>query len=400
LRGLAVSFVPTAIVEPTGRPPRHRRRGLQVAALAAVVALAGAVGYVERTNPYGVSFSRALGLHDDTASGTQDNSAATSTATVEQRSLSQTTSVSGTLGYAGSYTVLAQAHGTITWLPAVGLVIQEGQVLYRVDGRPVVLLYGSTPAYRALAAGAHATDVTGSDVAELNHDLVAMGYIGSSQLDPSSDEFTWATELGLERLQDALGVTENGALALGDAVFLPTAARITAVSATPGGPAGGPVLTATSTTRQVTVELDAAAQSEIEVGDQVAITLPNNQSTPGRVTSVGTVATAPSGSGPGANSFPTVTVNIEPTDPAATGSLDQAPVQVAITTNTAQHVLAVPVNALLALSGDRYAVEVVGAGGAHHLVPVSLGLFDDADGLVQVSGSGLAPGQRVVVPAQ
>jgi len=62
-------------------------------------------------------------------------------------------------------------------------------------------------------------------------------------------------------------------------------------------------------------------------------------------------------------------------------------------------VLAVPVEALLALSSGGYVLEVVGAGGAHHLVPVSLGLFDDADGLVQVSGSGLAAGQRVVVPA-
>jgi hypothetical protein len=32
-------------------------------------------------------------------------------------------------------------------------------------------------------------------------------------------------------------------------------------------------------------------------------------------------------------------------------------------------------------------------------VPVDLGLFDDADGLVQVLGSGLKAGQRVVVPA-
>ena len=32
-------------------------------------------------------------------------------------------------------------------------------------------------------------------------------------------------------------------------------------------------------------------------------------------------------------------------------------------------------------------------------MPVSLGLFDDADGLVQVTGSGLAAGQEVVVPA-
>jgi len=40
----------------------------------------------------------------------------------------------------------------------------------------------------------------------------------------------------------------------------------------------------------------------------------------------------------------------------------------------------------------------VGADGIHHLVAVTLGLFDDADGLVQVGGSGLAPGQQIVVP--
>src|SRR5439155_2355553 len=133
--------------------------------------------------------------------------------TVTRRSLSQTTSVSGTLGYAGAYTVLAQGHGTITWLPAVGQVVHERQVLYRIDGQPVVLLYGSTPAYRALAAGATATDVTGPDVKQLNHDLVALGYISSSELDPKSDEFSWATKLGVERMQDAVGVSATGTLA-------------------------------------------------------------------------------------------------------------------------------------------------------------------------------------------
>ena len=46
---------------------------------------------------------------------------------------------------------------------------------------------------------------------------------------------------------------------------------------------------------------------------------------------------------------------------------------------------------------DPYAVEVTSPGG-RHLVLVSLGLFDDAAGLVQVSGSGLIAGQDVVVP--
>jgi multidrug efflux pump subunit AcrA (membrane-fusion protein) len=72
---------------------------------------------------------------------------------------------------------------------------------------------------------------------------------------------------------------------------------------------------------------------------------------------------------------------------------------VEIITNTVRNALVVPVNALLALAGGGYAVEVVGSDGRHRLVPVSTGLFDDADGLVQVTGSELAAGQRVVVPA-
>jgi hypothetical protein len=363
-----------------------------------VVTLAGAGALIERTNPYGISVFQPLGYHP-TSVGTQDNKAATSTYTVTRRSLSSRTSVGGTLGYAGDYTVLGQAQGTITWLPGVGQVIQEGQVLYRVDEKPVVLLYGSTPAYRALAAGSQAADVTGADVRQLNQDLVAMGYVTSSELDPNSDEFSWATKLGLERVQAALAVTATGRLALGDYVFLPGPVRVTSLPATLGGQAGGPTLKGTSTARQVTVDLDASQQSEVKVGDQVMITLPNNQTTPGQVTSVGRVATTSSSSGSGGSNTPTVTVGITPTDPNATGTLDQAPVQVAITTATVQNVLTVPVAALLALSSGGYAVEVASTGGTHQLVPVSLGLFDDADELVQVSGSGLAAGQHVVVPA-
>jgi hypothetical protein len=143
----------------------------------------------------------------------------------------------------------------------------------------------------------------------------------------------------------------------------------------------------------------------VKIGDTVAIILPNNQSTPGVVASVGTVATtassssSDSSSGSGASgSGPTITVLVTPTDPAATGSWDEAPVNVTITTASVSDALVVPVDALVALSGGGDSVEVVGTNGVHHLVSVSLGLFDDADGLVQVTGSGLDAGQRVVVP--
>ncbi len=73
---------------------------------------------------------------------------------------------------------------------------------------------------------------------------------------------------------------------------------------------------------------------------------------------------------------------------------------VSITTGSVKNALVVPVNALLALASGGYALEEAGAGGVHHLVGVQLGLFDDADGLVQITGSGVAPGTHVVVPSE
>jgi hypothetical protein len=336
----------------------------------------------------------------------------TNTVKVEKRNLSATVSQAGTLTYGAQsdgspYSVINHASGIYTRLPALGQVISQGQVLYRVNDSPVVLLYGSTPAYRTLSAGA-----TGADVAELNTDLVALGYANSAQLSPTSAAFGWATTTALVKLQAALGVTQNGMLTLGQAVFEPTAVRVTTLSAQPGGSTqtGQTVMQATSTTRIVQVALSASQQTEVAVGDTVTITLPNNKTTPGVVSSVGAVATCPSSSGSGrssssspdtcsGNSTPTITVDVTPSDPAATGTWDQAPVRVGITTASVPSALVVPVTALLAQSVGGYAVEVVGAGGIHHLVPVSLGLFDDANGLVQVTGSGLAAGQPVVVPA-
>src|SRR5487761_406348 len=325
-------------------------------------------------------------------------------------------SVDGTLTYSAQsdgspYSVINRAQGTYTKLPALGQVISQGQVLYRVNDSPVVLLYGSTPAYRTLSDGA-----AGADVAELKADLVALGYATSAQLGPTSASFWSATTTAVEKLQAALGMTQTGTLTLGQAVFEPTAVRVTTMSAQLGGntQTGETVMQATSTTRIVQVALVASQQTEVAVGDTVTITLPNNKTTPGVVSSVGAVATCPSSSGSGrsnsssaapgtdtcssGSTTPTITVDVTPSDPAATGTWDQAPVRVGITTATVPSALAVPVTALLAQSGGGYAVEVVGAGGTHHLVPVSLGLFDDADGLVQVSGSGLAVGQQVVVP--
>jgi hypothetical protein len=355
-----------------------------------------------------------------TTSGAKRPAAATplppaSTATIKMGELSATVSVNGTLTYLAQsdgspYVVINQGNGVYTELPAAGQVISQGQALYRVNDSPVVLLYGSTPTYRTLSAGDD-----GPDVAELNADLVRLGYASSDQLSPASAVFGSPTTTALEKLQRALGVTQNGTLALGQAVFEPSAMRVMTLSAQSGSAAQAnqTVMQATSTTRQVQVALDASQQINVAVGDKVTITLPNNRITPGVVSSVGTVASCPSSQGSGGansssvapgtdacssgNSTPTIPVGITPSDPATTGTWDQAPVQVGITTATVPSALAVPVTALLAQSGGGYSVEVVGPGGSNHLVAVSLGLFDDAAGLVQVTSPRLAAGQEVVV---
>ncbi len=285
--------------------------------------------------------------------------------------------------------------GAFSKLPAVGDRVSEGQTLYTVGTTPVVLLYGTTPATRNLYEGE-----SGPDVAELNKDLRALGYTSA----PKGDSFTASTASAVDAFQARIGLTETGNLALGQVVFLPTAARITTVTGVLGTDAqpGSTVLTATSTTRTVSIALDANLQSDVKVGDPVTITLPDLRTTPGVVSQVGTVATVPSSSGNNStthNTTPTITVDVTPSDPSSIGNLDQAPVTVSITNASVHDALVVPVDALLALAGGGYALEVVPAHGAHYLVPVETGLFDDAQGLVQVTGPQIHIGMRVVVPS-
>jgi peptidoglycan hydrolase-like protein with peptidoglycan-binding domain len=288
---------------------------------------------------------------------------------------------------------------TFTMLPDVGRVIARGQSVFALGGLPTVLLYGSVVPSRAFVAGMS----RGKDVAALNANLAALGY-GSGT---SDETFSAATEAAIRAFQSARGMTVTGELPLGSVVFEAGPVRVTSVTPELGASVTpGPVLAVTSTRPQVKIALNAAQQSSVKVGDQVSITLPNQQTTAGVVSSVGTVAKSPSkeggaGGGGGDNGEeggPTIEVGVTPSEPQAIGHLDEAPVSVSITTQSVPEALAVPVDALLALAGGGYALEVA-EGGVHHLEAVTLGLFDDAEGLVQVSGSGVSAGQRVVVPS-
>ena len=332
---------------------------------------------------------------------------ATGTATVVRTDLSNTIQVAGALGYRGSYGVVNEATGTAyTALPATGTAVNRGQRLYEVDGTQVMLFYGARPAWRSLSEWV----LPGPDVAQLDRNLIALGF---GKYLTVSDYYTVATSYAVGRWQQAAGLPVTGTVPLGQVVFAPGAIRVTAVAAVLGSPPqpGAQVLTATSTAPVVTAQLPVAQEYLVRSGQQVTVTLPDGvTTTPGTVAAVSSVATAPSGSGQDSGSQPSpgsgrgqesVAMTVQLNRPLAAGGFDQAPVSVSIVAAHVSAVLAVPVSALVALAGGGYAVEVVhGAGTAvtRQLVAVQTGLFSST--LVQVSGAGIAAGQRVEVPAQ
>jgi hypothetical protein len=146
----------------------------------------------------------------------------------------------------------------------------------------------------------------------------------------------------------------------------------------------------------VQVDLDASQQGEVKVGDRAQITLPGNKSVKGKVDRLGRVARiAGEEDDVGAATIPAY-IGLE--EPRKARGLDRAPVQVEITTKGVESALSVPVTALVGKSGGGFAVEVVRDGGRRELVAVELGLFDTADGRVEVEGE-LAEGEPVVVPS-
>ena len=331
------------------------------------------------------------------ASGSKEATAAAqeppaNTAKVEKGELFSMVSLDGTLTYrarpdGSPYSAVNQASGIYTELPAEGDKVDCGDVLYRVDDDPVLLLCGTVPAYRDLDIGDE-----GKDVRQLNRNLHQLGY------DPDDRDFTWKTEAALEKLQRDRGLDATGSLDLDDAVFLPRSVRISQVTGELGGSArpGAVVARATSDTLEVQVDLEASRQGEVKQGDRARITLPGNTSARGKVERLGRVARSAGKDADAGNA--TIPAYISLDEPRKARGLDKAPVQVDVTTKGVTSALSVPVTALVGNSGGGFAVEVVRDGGQRELVAVGLGLFDTTAGRVEVEGE-LDEGHQVVVPS-
>lgn len=367
--------------------------------MCAVVVAASAVG--------GVAWFLILGQERGTDDPPARDARTSPTKTVTRGDLVATFQTNGRLGYSGSHRIVGGRAGTVTWVPRPGQVIERGQPVYALDQRPVPLMFGSVPFYRALEPGSE-----GADVRQLEENLLALGFTTADEL-RVDDTYTSTTARVLTRWQHASGVDETGSLAAGDAVVAPGALRVGAVEPLVGQRTepGRAVLAGTGTGHSVRVDVPVEQRSFVREGQTVSILLPGSRTVPGRVEAVGTAADpVPSGTGdgaPSANRAGTsgcqgatcggqVTVEIAVTaSEAELGGLTEGSASVTFAADTRRDVLSVPVEALTASPEGGFLVTVVDASGPRS-VPVRTGLF--TSGRVEVSGPGIDVGIRVQVP--
>lgn len=351
------------------------KRGRAVTAAVAVAVLAATAGSLALTR---------LGS-DEESGGAKNTGLPPATAPVERGDLRDSAQADGTLGYDKERKVNAGAAGTMTWTPRTGSTVERDERLYEIDGLPVRLMYGSGPMYRTLKAGDK-----GRDVEQLERNLAELGYTGFTP----DDEYTELTAAAVKRWQKSHGAKQTGKVGPADITFAPGKVRIKSIGAGVGEQAqpGAPVLETTGSERIVTFQLDVAESRLAKAGTKVTVELPDGTTAPGKVSSVG--RTAKQGDDPQDDS-PKVTLTVSFDEPDEVDGFDQSPVTVNLTGETREDVLTVPVNALLALPGGGFGLQVV-RGGTVREVKVELGMF--AEGRVEVSGGGLREGVKVGVP--
>ncbi|MFJ4847646.1 hypothetical protein [Streptomyces sp. NPDC088733] len=365
------------------RRPGRRRTVAVVSALVAAAGLAaGGYAVTSGTHARGDSPARA---------------ASAATATVVRTDLSDSRTHRGVLGFGPGITVKGAGSGTVTELPSTGSTVKRGRQLYAVDDRPVMVFYGSTPLFRTLDKPTlRGRDVTvvadnmealGYDIGPRTNSTASGPYTGGSLVDRTGDVWTPTLAAAVKRWQKRVGMTPTGRLEVGQIVVLPGPVRVGAVTAQLGDPVAGPLMTVTRTTKAVSVPVPATDTDGITKGAHVTITLPDSHEIPGTVTAISQSVQGGGDSPVGENTPPTLDVTVAP---SVLPKYDTANVEVRFTSVARKHVLAVPVGALVALSGGGYAVQRTDGG----YLAVTTGLY--ASGMVEISGNGLTEGLRVV----
>ncbi|MBF9131521.1 peptidoglycan-binding protein [Plantactinospora sp. S1510] len=363
---------------------RRRRRGGRAAIAAGVVIAAGAAAIAST----GVGFAGVLEVFGGKKSTTEAGSTLPpATATITRETLVDAVTLSGDLGFGSTTSVFGRLTGTVTWLPGIGSQVVRGKPLYRLDNKPVVLMYGRLPMYRALKSGD-----SGADVKQFEQNLSALGYDGFTV----DNDFTSSTASAVREWQDDLGLSETGTVDLGRVFYASGQIRVDSQKLALGnvtGP-GSTVLTYTGNSKVVSVELPYDYRQMAKKGAPVTVTLPDGETLPGKISSA-VMVIKPAASSTEKDTT-VIEVSVTANDPKKLAGLDEASLEVAFASSERKDVLTVPVAALLALSEGGYGVQLV-EGDSARLIAVKTGLF--ANGKVEITGDGLAEGATVGMPA-
>lgn len=363
--------------EPEAAEPHRLRRGLVWLALGAI--------------PLAVGGAAWLWASSDSPAGTLASDAPAATAAVERSTISATETFDGTLDHGAPFTVASGTEGTITRLIGQGESVERGDELYRVNERPVTLLYGVVPMYRDLGQGD-----SGVDVKQLEKNLAVLGYDGFTV----DDEYGSSTAVAVRAWQVDTGARPTGTVPRDDVVFVPAGRQqVEALRVEVGDVVvpGARVLDLTGTDQVVSLDADIDDRDLFDVDTEVTVVLPGGEEVPGTVatTAVVDVPSEPGGAEGGASGSESI-LQVEITlDEQVSVDLSGATVDVVVAIDERTDVLLVPVNALLALSDGGYGLEVVGDDGRTSIVPVTTGLF--GGGNVQVEGEGITDGTVVGV---
>jgi hypothetical protein len=369
--------------------PAPRRRWFIV--LVVVIVLGAATG------------AAALGLGGRHRPVAQAKVTLTSTA-VTRCTLTDSQVFPGQTTFGAAHPVPVQSQGLITWLPRAGTVVREGQTLVRVNDRPVVLLHGSLPHYRALHAPAAQTTTAvtdgaktsapatpsgptavrpmrGADVRQLKRALTRLGYRGLG----TGKDYTRSTAEVVKRWQRDLGENPTGTVQLGDVFYAGGPLRVVpGPEAAVGQPMSPAALRRTSRTLAVTATVDGTS-TWVRPGVKLSIDTGPGGSVPAVVSSVKAGDTT----GPDGSKNLDIVASV-----ADQSALKSAGAAVTVTHVTARHadVLCVPSAALVALAEGGYGLEA--EGGTY--LPVQIGLF--AQGKVEVRGAAIHDGLRILSP--
>jgi hypothetical protein len=266
----------------------------------------------------------------------------------------------------------------ITGLAAVGTPIGSGDVLYTVEGQPVVALSGALPAWRTM----NRSSDDGADIAQLEAALVALGY------DPDGDvtvDATWDSDTTamVKRWQQGIGTDDTAEVTLGSVVFIPHSGAVasTSVAVRDDVYDGDTVLALTGSVQLVIIEVPTELQADIAPSMRVDIA-----GTPGTVTRLRSADT---------DNGVTVQAVISPD--TALDLEAGATVKVTISYNLATDQLVVPTDAVVSRRDGTYAVQTLDDTTNHAFVAVEIVAV--SGNRTAITGDGLTESTTVLAPS-